>query len=156
MRAILNGGAVVIVSAVLCAAASASSRQLAGELAVNGADVTIEVQQKHQRIRRITDFEVTDPVVGGIPVHCEGTDSPGDTYLGYPGTYHPWKVGSDRRFSVAGQEQTDFVGLEIDGRFAKDRRSAAGTIAYDGYAFEEPWYCLTDGALAWSAATPSR
>jgi hypothetical protein len=153
MRGILTGIAIVIVSAVLCAPASAGSRQFAGELAVNGADVTIEAQQKDHRIRRITDFEVTDNAVGGIPVECTVI---GETYLGYPGTYHPWKVGRDRRFSVAGQEQTDFVGLEIEGRFSKDRRRVTGMLVYDGAAFEKPWYCHTDGSLAWSAVAPSR
>jgi hypothetical protein len=153
MRTILIGSAAVIASAALCAPASAGTRQFTGALEVNGADVTIDAQVRKHRIRRITDFEVTDHEVGGIPVECTVI---GETYLGYPGTYHPWKVGRDRRFSVEGQEQTDFVGLEIEGRFSKDRRSASGTVAYDGAAFEKPWYCHTDGPLAWSAAEPSR
>ena len=53
---------------------------------------------------------------------------------------------------VAGAEETTFVGLEIEGRFSKDRRSVGRDDQLRRLAFEEPWYCHTDGVLDWDAA----
>ena len=72
--------------------------------------------------------------------------------LVYFGSPYDWGVGRDRSFD-ADQTDTAMIGLTIEGRFNKGGNHVHGTIAFDGPIFEEPWYCRTDGALAWSATT---
>ncbi len=144
--------------AALCAAAPApaATREFTGSLEVNDAPVTLEAAQKGGRIRRVTDFEAGDHFIDGVPIDC-GPKEPDDlldppTMIVYPGSPHDWKVGRDRSFE-ADQTEAAMIGLTIAGRFNKGGDRAHGTITFDGPVFEKPWYCRTDGALAWSAAT---
>ncbi|MEO8091200.1 MAG: hypothetical protein ABI726_00655 [bacterium] len=145
------------IAAALCAAAPAlaGTKELTGGLEVNDAPVTVEVAQRGGRIRKVTDFEAGDYFIDGVPIDC-GPKEPDDlldppTRIVYPGSPYAWKVRRDRSFE-ADQTEAAMIGLTIEGRFNKRRNRTHGTISFDGPVFEKPWYCRTDGALAWSAA----